>query len=310
MQDAVSSSNALAAEAGRSRGGDRLRLAALATLLLGLGAMGDTLFGWTHPPAPGDAALSSAGWEGRRLAAQMLFLKTNAVHHAGIEERAAAAGEEASRAGEFHTHEHHGEDAGAHHDDAHEGGHVLVIPPAQEDFRGPIGHLERAVKPYLAPDGGMYRKDVDQALPYYRLLTWADPHFIQGYTLGSAFICRAGRRVDEALAFLHEGERYNPTSFEIQTDLGRTYAAYRKDYPAAERHLKRALELAPRDRKLSEMEEEALVDAYRWRALNLSKWGKPREAAAVAAEGLMLFSGDRMMLHVIERNGQSPPTPP
>ena len=60
---------------------------------------------------------------------------------------------------------------------------------------------------------------------------FADPHFVQGYTIGATFIAHGGERAEDGLRFLQEGERNNPASFEIQTELGRFYLVYRKDRP-------------------------------------------------------------------------------
>jgi tetratricopeptide (TPR) repeat protein len=293
----------------------RLQFGGLLGVLLLLGASGGALGQYVRPNAPGDRELNGAGWEGRRLIAQLLWVKTHAVLHAGVEERAARPGEEKSRAGEFHAHggasgqevqpaeAGHAEHADEHGHDEHEEGHVFVIPPAREDFRGVLGDLERAVKPYSGTDGKLYSKDANQTLPFYRLMTWSDPHFIQGYTVGSTFINKVGREPDAAIQFLLEGERFNPDSFEIQTELGHLYLVYKKDYASAEKHLLRSIALLPQ-RKLTEMEDEARTDAYRWLALNYVQWEKPAEAVRLAREARSLLGPDATLDHILERNGK------
>jgi hypothetical protein len=295
----------------KARPRDALRLVLLLAGLMLLGSGADSLAAATAPARPG-RELEGAGWEARRLVAQLLWGKTHAVLHAGVEERAARRGEAATRAGEFHAHgaagnseadsDHHDHEAHAGHDE-HEDGHVLVIPPAREDFRGILGDLERALKPYLAANGRMYEKDAAQTIPFYRLLTWADPHFIQGWTVGAAFVGEGGKRVDAALEFLHEGERANPASFEIQTELGRLYLVHRRDLARAERHLTAAARLIPR-RALSDLEQEARLDAYRWLALLQVEAGRPAAALAVAAAGERFAPGDVTFRHIRERRGR------
>jgi tetratricopeptide (TPR) repeat protein len=295
----------------------RLQFSALVGCLLLLGASGSALGQYVRPNAPGDRELDGAGWEGRRLLAQLLWVKTHAVLHAGVEERDARPGESKTRAGEFHqhggaskqeietpepgheepSHEGHG------HDEHGEEGHVFVIPPAREDFRGVLGDLERAVKPYAGTDGKLYGKDTSQTLPFYRLMTWADPHFIQGYTVGSTFINKVGKETRSALQFLLEGERFNPDSFEIQTELGHLYLVYEHDYAAAEKHLQRAISLLPH-RKLTEMEEEARMDACRWLALDYVQWDKPAEAVQFSLRARAQFGPDATLDHVIQRHGK------
>jgi hypothetical protein len=292
----------------------RLQFGALLGALLLLGASGNAVGQYVRPDAPGDSQLDGAGWEGRRLFAQLLWVKTHAVLHAGVEEREARSGEAKTRAGEFHEHGGGGEakqeaevTEPGHDEHGHEehgeAGHVFVIPPAREDFRGVLGDLERAVKPYAGADGKMYSKDASQTLPFYRLMTWADPHFIQGYTIGSTFINNAGKGTDGALQFLLEGERFNPNSFEIQTELGHLYLVYKHDYAAAERHLRHAIRSLPQ-RKLTELEDEARTDAYRWLALDLVQWEKPVEAVRLAREARALVGPDATLDHVLQRKGK------
>jgi hypothetical protein len=326
MQGTVSSHRHITTEAAGAGTRDSFQLAGLLALLFCLGVAGSGLAWLIKPASPNGAALDGAGWEGRRLVAQMLWLKTHAVLHAGVEEREARPGEETTRANEIHSHgsdggrsEHPGEDAHgscehpggcehdgeeSHEDEGGQGAHVLAVPPAREDWRGILGDLERSIKPYTDANGRPYSKDADQTVPFYRMVTWADPRFIQGYTVGAMFICRSGRYADRAIAYLHEGERYNPASFEIQMELGHYYLVYKKDYPAAEKHLLRALALVPRDRRLTEMEEEARTDAYRWLALNYQQWEKPQHAVRIAREGLRVLGEDPTLRRIIKDQGR------
>jgi hypothetical protein len=291
----------------RPRGHDGLRLALCLAVLVALGAAGSAL----HPQlSPARAAgMEGAGWEGRRLVAQLLWAKTHAVMHAGVEEREARQGEAESRKGEFHAHgKGGGSDEHGHDHEEEEAGHVYVIPPAREDFRGLLGDLERNIKPYLAPNGKPYTKGNEQTIPFYRLMTWADPHFIPGYTVGAFFLADAGRNADQALEFLHEGARHNPTSFEIQVELGHAYLIYKKAPERAIPHLKRAVALVPR-RELTEGEQEAHLDTYRWLAYCYVRLRRPAEALRVAREGLRIWPGDITFRTVIRNRGEDPPAP-
>jgi tetratricopeptide (TPR) repeat protein len=334
---------------------DGLLAALLLAALVGLGAVGSSLETTLRPPA--DRAQNGAAWEGRRLLAQMLWLKTHAVIHAGVEERSARenevvtaenaahpeeeaeahaghtseahsslAGHEHESAEEHAAHAHEGEDAdqkghaehAAHaharelsdgdghdeHDGHGHGAEVLVIPSAASDFRGILGDLERATKPYIGANGNRFEKDADQTVPFYRLTTWADPHFIQGYVVGATFICRMGKHLPPAIEFLKEGERNNPDSFEIQTELGHLLLVYGKDYPAAERHLRQAVRLLPQGRKLTESESDARSDAYRWLALTYREWNRPAEAMRVAREGLAVLGPDPSLNGILEHHGK------
>src|SRR6188474_2432492 len=100
VENAVSSTSSRVRERAPGRLPDGLRLAALVGALVALGAGAGTLSPQVRLPSE-RAAQNGAGWEARRLVAQMLWLKTHAVMHAGVEERAARAGEEQSRAEEI-----------------------------------------------------------------------------------------------------------------------------------------------------------------------------------------------------------------
>src|SRR5205807_1393270 len=87
------------------RGGwDCLRLAALIGALTVLGAGSSGVLRVVGAPSD-RAAQNGAAWEARRLVAQLLWVQTHAVLHAGVEEREARPGEENSRADEIRQHE-------------------------------------------------------------------------------------------------------------------------------------------------------------------------------------------------------------
>jgi tetratricopeptide (TPR) repeat protein len=307
VQDVVSSIGPVPAAARKARSRDGLHLAGLLAALVALGAAGSALSPALQGRGANGAAQDGATWEGRRLIAQVLWLKTHAVLHAGAEEREARPGEEISRADEIRSHERAEHQEG--HADDHHGGeghpeHVLAIPPKREDFRGVLGDLERAVKPYAARDGELYSKDIDQTVPFYRMMTWADPHMIQGYTVGASAICRAGKYADRALAFLKEGERANPDSPEIQEELGHYYLVYFHDYARAEACLRHSLALLPGNRKLTDSEEDARTDAYRWLALGFVQQGKPAAAIQAAREGIRQEPKDALLAGIIARQGR------
>lgn len=191
------------------------------------------------------------------------------------------------------------------HEDFHVHSHTLAIPSRREDFRGILGDLERSVKPYLNDRGEFYSKDSDQTLPMYRVAAALDPQLIAAYTLGASFLYRAGKYPDAALAFLLEGERNNPSSFEIQVELGHIYLVGKKDYAGAAVHLLRARELAPRDLShLTPTEQGSLADLYRWLALTYREWQRPGQALTVAREGLRLLGEDGTLSRIVRLQGR------
>jgi tetratricopeptide (TPR) repeat protein len=62
-----------------------------------------------------------------------------------------------------------------------------------------------------------------EILPWLRLAADMDPQKIETYTVGSFFMCENLNQPREAEAFLREGLRNNPNSFEILFELGRLY---------------------------------------------------------------------------------------
>ena len=62
-----------------------------------------------------------------------------------------------------------------------------------------------------------------EILPWLRLAADMDPQKIETYTVGSYFMRLHLNRPREAEAFLREGLRNNPSSYEILFELGRLY---------------------------------------------------------------------------------------
>ncbi len=60
-------------------------------------------------------------------------------------------------------------------------------------------------------------------LPWLRLAADMDPQKIETYTVGAYFLREHLNRPREAEAFLREGLRHNPNSYEILFELGRLY---------------------------------------------------------------------------------------
>lgn len=62
-----------------------------------------------------------------------------------------------------------------------------------------------------------------EILPWLRLAADLDPHKLDTYTVGAFFLREHLGRPDQAEAFLREGLRNNPDSYEILFELGRIY---------------------------------------------------------------------------------------
>lgn len=88
-----------------------------------------------------------------------------------------------------------------------------LIPDREKDFRGFVGALQRNVKPFAGPNSGHEHSDGRELLPWFRLMTLSDPHYIRGYTVGAWWLMR--RNYEESVAFIEEGVANNPNAFQI-----------------------------------------------------------------------------------------------
>ncbi|MCC5877762.1 MAG: hypothetical protein JJU11_16195 [Candidatus Sumerlaeia bacterium] len=138
--------------------------------------------------------------EMRTSFSDIMFIKTERYHHMGIAYDA-----------------HLGANPGQELDQSHAGTGTL-IPPPDKDFRGFIGNLERNIRPWRDPSLAHVHSDGRELLPWYRLMTLSDPHYIRGFILGAFWLEREDP--EEAMAFITEGLENNPNSFQILLTKG------------------------------------------------------------------------------------------
>ena len=184
---------------------------------------------------------------------------------------------------------------------AHKGDETTIVPSASRDWRGVFGDIEREVHPYQDMSHHTHRSPTE-ALPLFRLMTWSNPHFIPGYTVGASMIAQNPAKLGEAIAFLEEGAHQNPQNIELETAIGQMMTARSHDYAAALPHLTHALDLAARrDRRLFDSdEEEAYQNAFRWLVLNRREVGDIDSARRVALAGLRVYPQDVVCLHFLK----------
>jgi hypothetical protein len=115
---------------------------------------------------------------------------------------------------------------------------VTSIPSADRDFRGWFGELERATAPYRGMTNHTHN-DPEQALPLFRLMTWLDPSFIDGWTTGATVIARERNKegTRKSLQFLHEGLQANPGSVSILNNIAFIHITRQRDLATAVRYL-------------------------------------------------------------------------
>ena len=174
---------------------------------------------------------------------------------------------------------------------------LTVIPGAERDFRGVFGDIERSTHAYKNMEGHTHNSP-SRAMPLYRLMTWIEPTFEEGWRTGGAVLgmgADAGR-ADQAIAFLTEGLTANPQSLMILNQLGFTWAVRKRDFPRAIVYFERARSTAKQAKNLSEPDKESLLDVYRWLTLLYRETDQPDKQAAIAAEGLKVFPGDVVLM--------------
>jgi tetratricopeptide (TPR) repeat protein len=179
----------------------------------------------------------------------------------------------------------------------HETDVVTVIPPAERDFRGVFGDVERAVSAYKDMRGHTHN-DPRKALPLLRLMAWLDPEFLPAWTTGAYVysLDRTPAAHQRAIAFLREGLAANPNSLELHQALGQAYLLWDHEPDLARKHLEAATRLGDTmGWPLPEDTAEALLAAYRWLALLQRDVGDRSAMRRTAWEGLRRFPDDRVL---------------
>jgi hypothetical protein len=185
---------------------------------------------------------------------------------------------------------------------------ITVIPHADKDFRGVFGDIERNVNAWSA-DQNHKQNDPRQCLPLFRLMTWMDPCFVEGWTTGAMVIGMDHTQdaTDKAMEFLREGLHHNPDCVDIPMMFGMMEITRNRKLDRAERFLIQAIKNGrSRFEVLSENEKSALQNSYRWLALVYRNTGKRGELQKVVTEGLQLFPDD-MVLPSTNRPSIVPP---
>jgi hypothetical protein len=79
--------------------------------------------------------------------------------------------------------------------------------------------------------GGDWAKNA-ALLPYLRMITWLDPHFIEAYDIAGTILSEL-KRYPEAKAFVTEGIKHNGTNWQMYYDMAMIDAWYCKDPKSA-----------------------------------------------------------------------------
>jgi len=151
--------------------------------------------------------------EVRASAADLMFIKTERYLHSGVAYQPHLDVDQMAETGQI-------EDRGAEAHDVQ-----TVIRGAAGDFRGFLGDLERAVKPYRDPSVSHEHTTGEELLPWYRLMTLADPRYVRAYMIGAMWLTQQGKWA-QAHDFLKEGiaaNQNNPELFRLYVSLALLY---------------------------------------------------------------------------------------
>lgn len=167
--------------------------------------------------------------ESRRAFALHVFLKADAYFHQGFYPSvfdSTAAPESKTHlvaaTEENHHHEHHHGHAHNQHRDWLEAFGCRFQPAEHRHLEG-LGQAR-------------------EILPWLRLAAELDPQRVETFTVTAYWLREHLNQVKEAEAFLREGLRANPQSYEILFELGRLYAENDRDVPRARSVLELAIE--------------------------------------------------------------------
>ena len=184
-----------------------------------------------------DKPVTSLVGEFRGTLAGFLYARSDEYMHGGVIMRATTE----------HEMERGGIRLASHGDDmrdTHGKGETSVIPEAERDARGVWGQLERETQPFMDIRHHKH-KDISEALPLFRMMTWSDPHFVEAYNFGAFLVFSAAKdhNLQRALDFLEEGLRNNPRSYVLYTEYGQYQFNNAKNFTLAQEHFMKATQI-------------------------------------------------------------------
>lgn len=99
-----------------------------------------------------------------------------------------------------------------------------------------------------------------ELVPYYRIITWLDPKWVDAYYVGS-YLLYMYKQPEESIKFAEEGVKFNPDSARLNFNLGQLYVLT-KQYQKSLPYLNKALSLA-RDKRDKFATYQLLYVAYK-----------------------------------------------
>jgi hypothetical protein len=185
----------------------------------------------------------------------------------------------------------------------HKESSITIVPPPDRDYRGLLGDVDRAVNAWM-PMKDHTHNDPVQTMPLFRLMTWLDPQFIEGWTTGSNVLARDRSEIgtNNAFQFLVQGLHANPESVDLLTEIAMLDISRRRKPEDAIPLLERARALGYAHREtLADNEKDALQNTYRWLALCYRDTHRSNELRRTAEEGLSVFPDDKVLPRILKK---------
>jgi tetratricopeptide (TPR) repeat protein len=239
----------------------------------------------------------------RTSAAASLFARADVYLHGGVELRPMTKAEQHAGKQGSDVHEDEEEVLG---DESHL---VTTIPSPKEDYRGLLGDLERETTAYKDMHNHKHN-DPETTFPLFRLMTWVDPQFIDGWTIGSMLLANnyTDEQIKRALDYLGEGLRANPDSIEILTQIGVIHASRKRDLNTALEYFERAHRVIQSGR-YGATQAEAVALTYRWLLITYDQQGNRAKQLEIIREALPKFPEDQVLLRYALKLGLEPAIP-
>jgi len=274
------------------------------------------------------SALATLLGELRTSVSDMMFIKTERYLHSGVAyvpHHSAQLLSVEEMGDEVAEHQAEiGEDGGAVIEDPGHAGTQTLIPAGTQDYRGFVGWLHRQVHPWRDPSKAHLHTDGTQLLPWFRIMTLNDPHYVTGYAVGGWWVSLHDE--EAALSFLGEGIDNNPDAFQIRLTRGLLLMrTLRRRDGFDEALLKRTMEdfreavrlgLAQRPDPVhgevteqpgwSLFQEQDLWTACQTLVLLEQRYGEREAAAGLAAAFLAFFPDNQILLRVAADEASSP----
>lgn len=243
-----------------------------------------------------DSAAASLVGQFRTTLSGWLWLRAELYLHNGVEMRPLSE-EESKRGIRAQEAKQDGNER------LHEERIITTVPPKERDFRGIFGDVERQVSSYKDMHSHDHN-DPSAAMPLYRLMTWLDPQFVQGWTMGGMILARdrSDAGTARSITFLKEGWAANPGSVDIPSQIGYTIATRKGDLRVAAGYMEKARALGvSRYTELSEQEIEGLRSAYRFLALCYRDLGEKDRELQVLREGIQVLPDDPLLPKLLSK---------